>query len=275
MKILEEWHPTKNGELQPTDVSRSSKRKVWWLGKCGHEWESAVYVRVAGSDCPYCSNRAILEGFNDLATTHPEVAKQWHPTKNGELQPTAVSKGTDKKIWWQCEQGHEWEAKIYSRVHGKGCPYCGNKAVLKGYNDLATTHPDVAEQWHPTKNGDLRPTDVLGGARKKVWWVCEKKHEWETAIFYRAAGSNCPYCSNQALLPGFNDLATTHPILAFQWHPTKNGDLRPTDVLGGSRNRVWWLGPCGHEWQAKVYHRAEGTDCPYCLRPKKEKKSGR
>lgn len=106
-----------------------------------------------------------------------KILEEWHPTKNGELQPSVVSKGTDKKIWWICENGHEWEAKIYSRIHGKGCPYCGNKAVLEGVNDLATTHPEVAAQWHPTRNGTLRPSDVMGGSRNKVWWLGPCGHE--------------------------------------------------------------------------------------------------
>ena len=273
--LLSQWHKEKNGELTPKDVSFGSDRRVWWRGDCGHEWEAEVCGRAsAGDGCPVCTGKLVIPGVNDIVTTHPEIAKQWHPEKNGALQPTHVTRGTDKKVWWICEKKHEWEAKIYSRIHGKDCPYCSNKAVLKGFNDLATTHPEIAKQWHPEKNGDLRPEDVTSGANKKVWWICERGHVWETKIFVRASGSACPYCSNKLLLVGFNDLATTHPMLALEWHPELNGDLRPQDVMRGSGKKVWWRGVCGHEWEAKIYHRSAGTECPYCLRPKKRRKHG-
>lgn len=80
-------------------------------------------------------------GYNDLATTHPNLTKEWHPTKNGDLTPNKVTSGSIKKVWWLDECGHEWYATINHRTNGRCCPYCSNKKVLKGFNDLATTHP--------------------------------------------------------------------------------------------------------------------------------------
>ena len=74
------------------------------------------------------------------------MAKEWHPTKNGDLQPTQVSFGSGKKVWWQCEHGHEWEVGIGQRTsYNTNCPYCSNHRVLKGYNDIATTHPQYVK----------------------------------------------------------------------------------------------------------------------------------
>ena len=100
-ELASEWHPTMNGKLTPEDITFGSGKKVWWLGKCGHEWEARINNRVYKSqDCPYCAGRKVLVGFNDLCTTHPELAKEWHPTKNGDLLPQEVTAASKKNIWW-------------------------------------------------------------------------------------------------------------------------------------------------------------------------------
>ena len=263
-ELVAEWHPIKNGDLKPCDVLPGSPKKAWWLGSCGHEWEAAINARAMGSGCPYCCNRKLLVGFNDLATTHPKLAAQWLPTKNGDLKPTEVTASSVNKIWWLGSCGHVWEARIKSRAEGRGCLYCAGRKVLVGFNDLATKCPDLAAEWHPTKNGDLKPEDVTYGSGKKVWWLGSCGHEWEAAINNRVKGYGCPYCSNRILMKGFNDLASVRPDLAAEWHPTKNGDLKSCDVLPGSPKKVWWLGSCGHEWEAAINRRAAGRGCLYC-----------
>ena len=187
--ILREWHPTKNGGLKPTDVSFGSGKQVWWKCSQGHEWEAKIANRtkLSANGCPYCSNRRVLVGYNDLATIHPEVVKEWHPTRNKGLKPSDFISGSGKKVWWQCKKGHEWEASICSRTkkYPAKCPTCFSKRVIKGRNDLVTTHPELLKEWHPIKNGDLKPTQVAFGSRKKIWWQCEKGHEWEAAVSNR------------------------------------------------------------------------------------------
>ena len=262
--LAAQWHPTKNGLLLPTDCSFSSTRKVWWICKNGHEWEATIDSRNRGNGCPYCSNKRILAGFNDLDTTNPKLAKEWHPTKNGDLKPSMICEGSNKKVWWQCEKGHEWEAVVASRNTGLGCPICSNQQLLAGYNDLATTNPELAEEWHPTKNESLLPSMVFAGSGKKVWWRGKCGHEWEASIINRFHGDNCPYCSNKRIFSGYNDLQTINPILASEWHPYKNAPLLPVMVAPNSNKKVWWLGKCGHEWQAVVSSRNQGYGCPYC-----------
>lgn len=264
--LVNEWHPTKNGELKPQELFSSSDKKIWWLGNCGHEWESVLSSRTTGgTGCPVCAGKIVLEGFNDLATVQPELARQWHPSKNGDLLPTQVVKGTRKKAWWVCSNGHEWQAIIANRVWGNGCPFCTHQWVLPGENDLATISPELALQWHPTKNGDLTPGSIFATTAKKVWWICEFGHEWDARVSNRRSlGLGCPVCSNQRLLTGFNDLATTNPALAMEWHPTKNGELSPSDIFPNSEIKPWWLGKCGHEWQSDVGSRTRGNGCPYC-----------
>ena len=269
--LLSQWHPTKNGELTPKDVSHGSNRKVWWICEKGHEWEAMVNSRTnRRTGCPVCAR----DRFQtiDLATSDPEIAKQWHPTKNGDLQPTDVTRWADTKVWWVCEKGHEWEGMVYCRIaSGCGCPICTMKRLQLGVNDLATTNPEIAKQWHPDKNGALQPTEVTSSSHKKVWWICEKKHEWEAAIKHRTRqGTGCPICKNRIVVEGINDLTTTHPEIAKEWHPTKNGDLQPTGVARGTNKKVWWICEKGHAWEVNICTRTfVGTGCPVCQRPKK------
>jgi len=201
IELSKEWHPTKNGKLTPSNMPACSNEKVWWLGKCGHEWEATINSRTTGGNgCPICDGKQVLTGFNDLATRHPELAAQWHPTKNGNLEPTKVAAGSNKKIWWSCEKcNYSWCSTVSNRVRGTGCPVCAGKLVLPGFNDLATKQPDLAAQWHPTKNktANLYPDTITPGSHKIVWWVCSKcGHEWKAAVYSRSNGNGCPNCYN-------------------------------------------------------------------------------
>jgi hypothetical protein len=149
-----------------------------------------------------------------LSITHPQLATQWHPTKNGELTPAQVVAGSNKKAWWICFNGsdHEWEAVIGSRARlGVGCPFCaGLKPSIT--NSLASLYPEIAVQWHPTENGNLIPDQVVAGSNKKAWWKCPKSfdHEWEAQIGERANGRGCPFCARQK--PSVtNSLASLYP----------------------------------------------------------------
>ena len=260
-KLSQQWHPTKNGALTPSDVKAGSGKKVWWVCEKGHEWEATILNRTNGRDCPYCSGRYAYDD-NSLRTLNPELAKQWHPTKNGDLTPDRVTVSAGKKVWWICDKGHEWEATINSRTSGRGCPFCSGKRVCDD-NSLQTSNPELAKYWHPTKNGDLTPGDVTVGSDKKVWWVCEKKHEWEATISNRVNGRGCPFCSGKRVCDD-NSLQTSNPELSKHWHPTKNGELTPGDVTAGSDKKVWWQCENGHEWEATISSRVSGNGCPFC-----------
>ena len=268
--LLAEWDSARNAPLTPDSVSYGSKRKVWWTCAHGHHWQAAVHTRTgSGTGCPYCSGRLPLPGVNDLATTYPDLARQWHPTKNAPLTPADVLPGSHRLVWWQCDHGHEWRAQIKSRVNGAGCPICANKLVKTGENDLASLYPELAAQWHPTKNGALTPADVVPGSRRKVWWICPKGHAYQAAISSRSSGSGCPVCAGKKIIPGENDLASQYPDIARQWHPEKNGSLTPEHIAPASNKKVWWICDKGHEYQATVASRTQRNGgCPYCANKK-------
>ena len=136
-----------------------------------------------------------LIGFNDLETTNPELAQQWHPTKNGEASPYDVSDGSSVKAWWLCNKGHEWQAATCHRTRNhSGCPYCSGRYAIKDENDLATLYPDLVKEWNYEKNGNLRPEQFAAYSSKKVWWKCKKGHEWQARIADRNKGRGCPIC---------------------------------------------------------------------------------
>jgi hypothetical protein len=191
-ELAKEWHPTKNDDLTPYDVTPGSQVKAWWICKEGHEWKAAISSRSYGTGCPYCSGNKVSQD-NCLATKNPDLAKEWHPTKNGDLTPYDITPGSGVKAWWMCDKGHEWEATINSRSGGRGCPYCSGQKVSQE-NCLATNYPDLAREWHPTKNGTLTPYDVTVKSPQKIWWMCEKGHEWKTRVYNRTRGTGCPYC---------------------------------------------------------------------------------
>ena len=201
-----------------------------------------------------------------ILNTHPEICKEWDYEKNKGLKPEFFSHGSAKKVWWLCEKNHSYPMTITSRSRGRNCSYCA-KRRLDVNDSLLTKYPDIASEWHPTKNNELTPKMVFSGTSQKVWWQCLKnpEHEWEATPNARTLdvrGTGCPGCSGQKVFPS-NSLAVLNPTLASEWHPTKNEDLIPYHVTTGSDKRVWWkCSTCKHEWDAHIYHRSNGTGCP-------------
>lgn len=173
--IAQDWHPTKNGELTPFDVTRASGKLVWWFCKKGHEYEMTVHARNR-SGCPYCAGKR-ANSENCLATISPVISSQWHPTLNGQLTPYEVTRHSGKVAWWLCDKGHVYDMVIKEKKTTH-CPYCIGKRVCKE-NCLETIKPQIANQWHPEKNSPLTPKDVTAFSNKKIWWICDRGHEFQ------------------------------------------------------------------------------------------------
>jgi len=266
-ELLDQWDTGANGGLTPQDVSFGSHMKAWWQCDRGHRWQARIASRTAGSDCPYCKNRLLLPGFNDLKSRFPHLAKEWNREKNGQLRPDMVFAGSRRKVWWRCDRGHVWQASIQARTTGTGCPVCAGKVVLRGEGDLTTMFPHIAKEWHPTKNGTLTPDRVTPYSNRRVWWVGDKGHEYVSVIARRTAGlTGCPDCSGPQVQPGYNDLLSREPELCKEWHADMNGSLTPDQVTPGSHKMVWWRCAQGHVWKAAIYARTgkQRSGCPVC-----------
>ena len=125
--LAKEWNYKRNGDLLPESVTPNSGKKVWWMCMYGHEWQAKIAQRNNGTGCPYCAGRKVLKGFNDLQTVNPALAKEWNYEKNDGLTPMDVTSNSNKKVWWKCKKGHEWQAIVANRNNGRGCPQCAKK----------------------------------------------------------------------------------------------------------------------------------------------------
>ena len=264
-EIAKEWNYERNKKLTPDTVASRSSQKVWWCcQKYHHEFQTIISNRTTkGVNCPYCSNKRVLTGFNDLATTNPELLEEWDWEKNSKITPYSVTAGSGKKVWWKCKKCEfSWQSIIADRKK-QGCPYCVNKKVKAGFNDLATTNPELLEEWDFQKN-NLLPTEVTFGSRKLVWWLCRIGHSYQKVISKKKK-DNCPYCNNQIVLKGFNDLQTKCPEIALDWNQERNKEITPDNILFCSSKKVWWKCQCcGYEWQADLYRRIHGSGCQKC-----------
>jgi hypothetical protein len=267
-ELARQWHPDMNGERSPSDVSSTSRTVVWWICAAArpHVWQAAVSARASSdSGCPSCArpNKKLLKDH------YPDLARQFHPTKNKPLVLEELGIGTERRIWWRCpkDPSHVWDALLSCRIRQPSCPLCTGR-ILTPENSLAGRFPAVAKEWHPTRNGALRPVEVKPSSIQRAWWLCARNpaHEWSAIVWSRTrAHTRCPVCFGSALSPEVA-FATTHPEIAREWHPTRNGDLRPDQMRAGSERRVWWR--CSrdptHEWRSIINNRVRGDTCPMC-----------
>lgn len=268
--LAAEWHPTNNGNLKPENVYGGSERKVWWTCPNGtdHEYEAQIKHRIAGGGCPICNGKKVVLS-NSVATTHPSLISEWHPTKNIGLSINNFVAGSDKIVWWFCKANplHEWQAQIKKRtLRNQGCPYCAGR-IADDENNLVVSNPDIAAQWNYEKNNPLKPEQFRTRSNKKVWWICEKNkaHTYPSTITNRVQGFGCSICAGQ-LVDISNSLQTLFPDIAKQWHPTMNGTLTSSDIVAGTNRRYWWKCDKGedHEWITSGSNRIAGKGCPIC-----------
>ena len=232
------------------DIHPGTTKKYTWTCNNKHSWSASVRKRVGGKSCPTC------ESFGYL---YPDLAKQWHPTKN-PMTAFDFTPGSNKKVWWLCNSGHESQTPIYSRIKHR-CPYCAGKKAVKE-TSFGSLHPDLARYWDSETNGTLTPFDLLPHSSKKCGFICEMGHLFQSTLSNIVLGKWCPYCSNKKV--GFgNSLQDTNPQLLKEWSFSKNS-LKPNELTGGSYKKVWWQCNNGHEWMAAVSSRKSGATCPYC-----------
>ena len=237
----------------PSKEKAFSNKKFGWKCSKGHSWTATIANRANGRGCPFCSNRKVKVGFNDLKSQYPLIAAE-----ADNWDPETITPGSNKLMPWKCIQyEHSWETRVVDRTRkGYGCPACSGQKLEVGFNDLLTLFPIVAAEadgWDPG--------EISGGARETKSWVCSKGHQWEGAVFSRTkAGSGCPFCSNRKVIKGENDLASQFPDIAMEadgWNPS--------EVVFGSNKKMKWKCSLGHKWENMVVFRTQrNQNCPYC-----------
>ncbi len=341
-EILKEWDYDKN-DISPSDVTIGADTLVWWICVRGHSWKASVRSRTTiKTSCPYCicsgtslpeqyiyyyikkffpeaKNRCHMKGITEIDVYIPSLrlaieydSAHWHKSE------TSISRDIRKNL--AC-QNHDI---ILLRIREYGCKTLGpdsNEYYFNGQdglqntlydifsfinqryklelvpdigfvrdsiavlectkqqeieNSLSMRFPKIAAEWHPIKNGKLKPENFTVSNGRKVWWKCSIcGNEWFTTIASRTAGCGCPACSllslshrhNESLIQRRGSLAENNPWLAKEWHPTKNNQLLPSRVTKSSGKKVWWLcSQCLGEWEAAIASRNSGVGCPYCAR---------
>lgn len=243
-----------------------------WVLMCpaGHVLhEHPAHARRSGYEhyrCVICAGSRAVPGFTSLADTDPDIAAQWHPTLNGKASPEHYVRGSNVKVWWLCPAGHSYDIAIESRtLKGSGCHQCSLPALVKGHNDLATTHPHLAAMWDPTADNPPAESVSARTSTVEITLRCPKGHGFVlTSKRLVAAANPCQECSGRVLISGVNDLATLYPLVATWWHPTRNGNLKPQDVAAKSRQFVWWRCPDNHPFRARIENRTKKQEptCP-------------
>lgn len=227
---------TEANDWDPTFIGAGSSKIVSWKCPNGHTWDASVIQRTSGgykgsgTNCPFCTGAKTLMGFNDLATTHPEIAKEAHG-----WNPSQISAGSSRKLEWRCKAGHLWLAIVNSRTRDRSadCPYCTNRKVLVGFNDLATTDPEIAGEadgWDPTT--------VTRGMDKTKKWKCSEGHKWSTGVIVRSRGSGCPSCAKTGYDP--NEKGYLYFIQHSSWNMYQIGITNDLDTRMNSHRKLGW-----------------------------------
>ncbi len=275
-EFLNEWDYGKN-DIQPSDVAPMSNKKRWWKCNKGHLYDASPNSRCSrGTGCPFCSNQRVLAGYNDFESLYPNLSREWSDEDNGGLRPNCVISGSAQKVWWKCPLGHKYDMQINLRAQGLGCPFCSGHRVWPGFNDLASTNPELLLEWD-YENNKITPQEISNGSRKKVSWKCaECGHKWEASIANRARGRKCPKCSEiqrrKSFLSGMlsrrGSLAERYPSLLEEWDYRLNSEMgiNPDCILPGSHKKAFWIcRKCGRNWKADISSRAlGGVGCIEC-----------
>jgi len=271
-----EFDLEKNFPKNPENLISGNNNKFWWrCSKCENEWKASLVKRTLDNrGCPSCTLGAgglHSDGRNSLAKTHPEIAKDWHPTLNGTLTAEKVRVGSRKSVFWRCtECSHECKNGIEIRSRG-GCPVCSVNALHSdGINAMASTHPHLIEEFDFDRNYPLTPDDIVAGTNKKLHWICAKCKFKYIAVGTEKAiqkTTDCQACRNRHVKPdGSNSMAKTHPRMALEFNLIKNSPDTPETLTAGTgKNLYWKCSQCEHEWRQKGAVRShQNVNCPNC-----------
>lgn len=254
--LLKEWYYS--NDIDPENVGYSSIKKVKWIcSLCNEVYEQSIKNRTYFKyNHRFCKNRKKrnLTNENNLAFLYPKLTSQW--SDKNENFPDKYPPFSRSKVWWKCENKHEWQSSIYHRtMNNTDCPYCVGKACND--NNITITNPELINSWNYNKN-DKSPEELTFGSAYEAWWICHNKHEWKQIVNSRIANYNngCPIC---------NSIVITHHELIKEWDYIKNKE-NPESFTFGSQIEIWWKCDKNHEWKARISSRTKGSNCPFCMK---------
>jgi len=272
-ELVLEWDDTRN----PNEFEIGSHYKARWKCKiCAHSWATEIRQRaLKNRGCTSCSRSVVhSSGNNSMSVTNPLMAKELHPTKNGNLNPQKLLAGTNKNLWWKCSVcDNEWQTRGQHRANGSGCPYCNRSRLHSDGRNSVASDSRLAFEYNIKRNKNVSIKSITTGSQRRVWWKCKDcGNEWRNSPSNRYRfNQDCGFCAkNSAHSDGVGSMLETHPQMAMEIHPTKNGDLDPKNVLAGTNKKINWLcSKCDHEWEASGSTRVTcwntaSRGCGYC-----------
>jgi len=243
-ELAKEWHPDKN-PLPPEYFPPTSQEVVWWQCSEGHSYKAPIHQRATNNrHCPKCYSKA-ASPQNNLLVKAPELAAEWHPTRN-KHKPSYYRPNSVTEVWWQCEHGHSFKERIDIRnSFNKGCPHCYSRGASATKN-LAVCRPDLAKEWHPTKN-KKPPTYYTQNSKEEVYWLCQHGAEFKMSIHDR---SKTFYCCDEHKL---NKVSEDEKLSKY-WDVKENKKLglNPDELYINSGKQAAWKCERGHTWTQKI-----------------------
>ena len=263
-QLASEFSP--RNDKKANEVGEWQKYEVFWIcPTCKQEFRREVRKMAAGFDeCPICTGRVAIEGYNSLADEHPDIPFIW--SEKNDKKPTEVTSISSYDAIWYCPTcKQEFRREVRKVVDDEfECPICTGKTVVAGYNSLEDEYPEIAKRW--AESNDRLPSEVLSSHIYRAEWVCPTCGGKYTASVRDVVNglAECPYCNNEKPLAGFNTLKALYPEIAKEMNP--NNEKGPDDVLPTSAYLAEWTCPtCGYTYKASVRDRVASDDlCPAC-----------
>ena len=261
-ELVQQWHPTKNGNLSPEKVGRGSSKIIWFSCKVApdHEWKTEIRKRVSRkSGCPFCEGKKVSSTYN-LKKEYPKISEKWNFQLNENLFPENFTPKSNLEVWWKCnsfEDHPSWKKSIRSQIKHDFCPGCKSF----GHNSKR-----LLKFWDYKKNMNLNPFEVSNSSALKVWWCCEKNHSYQMNIYHKSSGIGCPVCSGRKVSES-HSLFHNHSKTMDYWDYEKNKGIDPKLIIQGSSRIVFWR--CSeaedHKWKQRIKHVVKNkAKCPYC-----------
>ncbi len=199
-EIANEWNAELNEKTPELMRPHSNEIAYWDCAVCKSTYDKKINERTGNQEgCPYCAGKRV-NSTNSLAVTHKTLSEEWDVEKNCDLTPDDVTRGSHKKVWWLCKDGHSYDASIARRAgnNGTGCPTCyelygrKNRRRVEREKSLATMKPLIAKQWNEERNG-VSSYGIAPNSRKEYWWKCEHGHDFKKSPNSRRS-TRCNFC---------------------------------------------------------------------------------
>ena len=218
-----------------------------------------VFCRLRS--CEHCLSKSFINN---------EKAQFWS-SLNGNLDVFTVSRGSNKKYWFDCDIcNHSFEISPDNINKGKWCPYCASKKLCDKYdcqvcfNKSFASH-EKASYW--SDKNDKKPRQIFKGSQKNYWFDCDVcNHSFYISLINIRNGW-CSYCGNKKLCSDDCDLCYSK---SFESHKkskywSKKNEKEPRQIYKHSNKKYWFnCNRCPNEFQIALNNVNSGNWCSIC-----------